>query len=340
MKKSNVISERKQKSQMIKVEVNCSSKMSDEMMEQVRGMGVEYLAVNFRDEDANYKSVKEFQDRAGRHDLKIGNAGNPALQKCTSIILGKTDRNTWIRKYNEFTKVLGQAGIPINYLTWQPNGILRTRVGAGKYNRGQNSFICDMDEINSRPILNGREYGEQEIWDNFRFFMDRALPVCEQSGVKLSLHPNDPPVASLGGVHSLIYNAGCYEKAFDLVGNSPYLTMKLCIGCWLESSSFGNLKEDIRRFTQQHKISIVHFRNVSGQMPYFEETLLEDGYADMYEIMKQLVAAGYDGFLNIDHPFFRSDGKGMSDISAAYLTGYMKALLNAAEKDLSERSMT
>ncbi len=189
-----------------------------------------------------------------------------------------------------------------------------------------------MDEINARPLANDRKYSEKEIWDNFQYFLERTLPVCEETGVKLALHPNDPPVESLGGVHSLIYNTECFQRAFDLSGNSPYLTMKMCIGCWLESDSFGNLNEDIVRFTKEDKISIVHFRNVSGQMPYFEETLLEDGYTDMFGIMQQLVGAGYDGFLNIDHPFFNENGKGMSDISAAYFTGYMKALLHIAER--------
>lgn len=194
-----------------------------------------------------------------------------------------------------------------------------------------------MDEILSRPISNDREYGEEEIWNNFKYFMDRALPVCEEAGVKLALHPNDPPVPSLGGVHSLIWNTDCYKRAFAMVENSPYLTMKMCIGCWLESENFGNLMDDIKTFCQEDKISIVHFRNVSSVMPYFEETLLEDGYADMYAIMKQLIQCGYNGYLNIDHPFFNQDGKTISDTSAAYFMGYMKGMLHSAEKELSAK---
>ncbi|MDO4620463.1 MAG: mannonate dehydratase [Lachnospiraceae bacterium] len=319
---------------MIKVEANCSSRMTDEMMRQVQGMGVEYLAANFIGDDASYDGVMRFQERAARYGLKIGNAGCPQLQKCPSIHLGKPDRDEWIDRYNEFTRALGKAGIGINYIAWQPNGIFRSRVDVGRYNHGQKSFICDMDEINARPIANDREYGEEEIWENFRYFCERALPVCEEAGVKLALHPNDPPVACLGGVHSLIYNTECYRRAFELVDQNPYLTMKMCIGCWLESDEFGNLAEDIKEFAAEDKISIVHFRNVSGTMPYFEETLLEDGKADMYSIMKQLVDCGFDGFLNIDHPFFEEDGRTMSEMSAAYFTGYMKALLHMAERKL------
>ena len=323
---------------MIKVQANCSSKMTEEQMRSVQGMGIEYLAVNFLLEDANDEGVCRFQEKAARYGLTIADAGCPNLQKCPQIHLGKEDRDLWIDRYNEFTMALGRAGIPVNYIAWQPNGIFRTRIGQGNYNRGQNSFICDMEEIMSRPISNDREYGEKEIWDHFAYFMDKALPICEKANVKLALHPNDPPVPSLGGVHSLIWNTECYKKAFELVGNSPYLTMKMCVGCWLESSDFGDLMEDIRYFCGQDKISVVHFRNVSSTMPYFEETLLEDGYGDMYTIMEQLVRCGYDGQLNIDHPFFESDQKTMSDTSAAYFMGYMKSMLHCVERNVNRET--
>lgn len=94
--------------------------------------------------------------------------------------------------------------------------------------------------------------------------------------------------------------------------------------------------EDIRTFTEQGKILIVHFRNVSSTMPYFEETLLEDGYADMHAILEQLVRCGYDGQLNIDHSFFNPDGKGMSKVSEAYLLGYLKGMLSSAERQIQK----
>ena len=317
---------------MIKVQANCSSKMTEEEMRSLKGMGIQYLAVNFLEGDTDYESVRRFQEKAASYGLEIADAGSPSLQKCPQIHLGKPDRDMWIDRYNEFTRTLGRAGIKVNYIAWQPNGIFRSRIDKGEHTRGQCSMICDMDEIQARPIANDREYGEEEIWDNFQYFLQRALPVCEKADVRLALHPNDPPVCSLGGVHSLIWNSECYRKAFRLADNSPYLGMKMCVGCWLENQEFGNLMEDIREFTQQGKIFVVHFRNVSATIPYFEETLLEDGYADMYAILEQLVRCGYDGQINIDHAFFNPDGKGMSKLSEAYFLGYLKGMLNAAQR--------
>ena len=79
---------------------------------------------------------------------------------------------------------------------------------------------------------------------------------------------------------------------------------------------------------------MVHFRNVSATLPYFEETLLEDGYGDMHAILEQLVRCNYDGQLNIDHPFFNRDGKGMSKMSEAYFLGYMKGMLSSIERQV------
>ena len=151
----------------------------------------------------------------------------------------------------------------------------------------------------------------------------------------MALHPNDPPTASVMGVPSLIYNSEGFKRAFELAGNSPYLGMKLCVGCWLEAGeAFGNLMEDIRYFTERSKVLAVHFRNLSAPMPYFEEVLLEDGYADMYAIMKQLVRCGCDALISVDHASAGIPEFGGMAGAYGYSTGYMKGLLYAAEQEL------
>ena len=130
-------------------------------MQSIRGMGIEYLAVNFLPDAVDYDSVMRFQDRAASFDLKIADAGCPALQKCPEIHLGKPGRDQWIEKYNDFTRVLGKAGIKVNYIAWQPNGIFRSRIDVGNYTRGEKSMICDMDELNARPVANDRAYTQE-----------------------------------------------------------------------------------------------------------------------------------------------------------------------------------
>ena len=90
----------------------------------------------------------------------------------------------------------------------------------------------------------------------------------------------------------------------------------------------------LRYFVELGKVLAVHFRNLSAPMPYFEEVLLEDGYADMYEIMKQLVRCGCDALISVDHASHGVPEFGGMAGAYGYSTGYMKGLLYAAEQEV------
>ncbi len=223
-------------------------------------------------------------------------------------------------------------------MTWEPNQVLTTKFAVSTCTRGGVGRLVDIEELKTHPYSHGRLFTKEEIWENFKYFLDRALPVCEEANVKIALHPNDPPVACLKGISNLITSAEDYKHAFELSGNSPYLGMKMCIGCWLEGGDqFGNVLEDIKYFVENKKVFVVHFRNVSATIPYFEETLLEDGYMDMYEVMKQFVRCDYDGAIHVDHVPVWGESVGGENSAWAYSTGYMKALLSCAKAELNRQ---
>lgn len=321
----------------MKVQVPMWSHASDSELQFYREMGIRYVSVMFGKDDWDYDHVCRLQERMAGFDLEITDAGSFFVFKNPVIHLGMEGREQAIEQYNAFTRIMEQCKIPIVSLAWQPDGAVRSYRKIGQYTRGSVSGIVDMEELAARKPSHGRVYGEEEIWENFRYFLDRALPVCQETGVKMALHPNDPPAVSVQGVPSLIYNTECFKKAFEMAENSPYLGMKLCVGCWLESgNAFGNLLEDIRYFVQSGKVLAVHFRNLSSPMPYFEEVLLEDGYADMYGIMKALVGSGYDGLISVDHASAGIPEFGGVAGAYGYSTGYMKGLLMAAEMEIGK----
>lgn len=321
----------------IRVQSKVVSDYTDEQLLFIKQMGIDYVYVLFKDEDSNYDSVMRLQERLRKFGLTITDAGNGHLYKSDKIHLGLPGRDEAIEAYNNFNRILGKAGIPVGYMTWEPNQVLTTKFAVSEHTRGGVGRIVDLKELKTRPYTHGRLYTEEEIWDNFKYFLDRALPVCEEANIKIALHPNDPPVDCLLGISNLIKSAKDYRRAIELSGNSPYLGIKMCIGCWLEGGDeFGNVMEDIRYFVENEKVLLVHFRNVSSTMPYFEETLLEDGYADMYEIMKQFVRSDYNGMIHVDHVPVWEQSVGGEDCSWAYSTGYMKALLNCARAELNK----
>lgn len=318
------------------IPVRCTE--SDETLAFIRQMGLTCVSLALKPEELTYDCIRQTQRRLAEFGLIVSDASCNELQKNKSIHLNLPDRDQQICRFIEMLEVLGKTEIPFTSIAWQPNGILRTGHKVGKHTRGGISSFCDQNEILTRPLAEEREYTEEEIWDNFRFFMDQVIPAAELNNVRMALHPNDPPLPCMAGVPSLIYNMECYRKAFAAVKGSRALGIKLCVGCWLEGGdSFGNIMSDIQELCMDDRILCVHFRNVDNPLPVFEETLAEDGYADMYAIMKQLVACDCNAVISIDHGFKPIEGFGGMPGSFCYPTGFMKGLMWAAEKELGKR---
>jgi mannonate dehydratase len=184
------------------------------------------------------------------------------------------------------------------------------------------------------PLSHGRTYSEEEIWDNFEVFIRQVAPVAEEAGVKIGIHPDDPPVPELGGIPRCIFgNFDGYQRAMEMA-DSPNVGICLCVGCWLEGGAWmgKDVFETIKFFGDQGKLFKVHFRNVSQPLPYFVETFLDDGYMDMYRIMHALREVAFDGVAIADHiPLMAKDHRA----GTAFSIGYMKALLERANAEFA-----
>jgi mannonate dehydratase len=185
----------------------------------------------------------------------------------------------------------------------------------------------------SMPLSHGRKYTEEEIWDNFTYFIREVVPVAEAVGVMIGIHPDDPPVPELAGIPRCIFSSfDGYKRAFE-IADSPNVGMCLCVGCWLEGGELmgKNVLDTIRYFGERNKIFKVHFRNVDAPLPHFVETFLDNGYMDMYKVMKALREVDFRGVAIPDHiPGMVGDHRA----GTAYTIGYMKALLQRANEEV------
>jgi mannonate dehydratase len=176
--------------------------------------------------------------------------------------------------------------------------------------------------------------------------------VAEEAGVRIGIHPDDPPQPVLAGVPRCIFSSfDGYKKALE-IANSPNIGMCLCVGCWLEGGPLMGKDpvETIKYFGGKKKLFKVHFRNVTAPLPHFTEAMLDDGYYDMFKVMKAMVDVNFDGIAIPDHipgignPAPGSQaaaggagarGGGASVYRAnpglAYLLGAMNVLLRAAQ---------
>ena len=181
-----------------------------------------------------------------------------------------------------------------------------------------------LEALKKQPPTHQGSFSRDDIWENYTYFIHELIPVAESAGVRLALHPNDPPIPDINGIPCLIHNRACYERAFE-IADSPNLGMEFCVGCWSEGGeAFGNIAAGIRDFVAAGKVFIVHFRNISAPLPHFVETFIDDGYQDMSAVLEEFHHAGYRGTLSLDHFPMMTPGEAPS---VAYAIGYVKALL-------------
>jgi len=315
-----------------KLSMKIAPEVSDETLLLARQLGVDCCYTWVEPHQTNARFLSELRSRVEDHGLRLSNAGNLELGKCADIILGTDARDEKIEAFKRFIGELGRAGIGVTTFTWEqvPTGTWNAPEGA--LTRGAPTRRVRMDDVAARPLTHGRRYPADEIWKNFACFVERVIPAAEDAGVRLALHPNDPPVDELGGVACLVNSAESYRRAFEIAG-SPNLAMEFCTGCWLEGGErFGDVVDGIREFGEAGRIALIHFRNVTSLLPDFHETFLDNGYMDMYRLARAIVDVNYDGTVTLDH-IPRLAGAGGEETGLAYGIGYLRALFERASAE-------
>ena len=168
---------------------------------------------------------------------------------------------------------------------------------------------------------------------NYEMFLNRTLPVAETAGVRLALHPDDPPLPAIGPTARLFYSVENMRRALDMANGSPAFGFDLCLGTISEMKGGAEaVRSAIETFGPVGAICYVHFRQVKGTVPAFSECFLGEGNYSPREIIDLLASSGFDGYLLDDHvPEIRGD-TGWGHASHAYAIGYMHGLLCRREQ--------
>jgi mannonate dehydratase len=323
----------------LKIAAQISPEPAEQDVHFIRQLGVEHVVLWT---DATKSSAAYYADRKAffaSHGIDVYGFGNRDVHNQPSIVLGLPDRDAKVEEYLRHLRSLGAAGIPYTTYAHMPNGIWST---AREETRGGASARA-FDEAKAHsgnwdgraftlPLTNGREYSEEEVWEHFAHFIRRAARVAEQEGVYIGIHPDDPPISRLGGVPRIFSTFANYQRALE-IADSPNVGVCLCVGCWLEGGELWGVDaiEAIRHFAAQDKLFKIHFRNVDAPLPHFVETFIDDGYQDMYQIMKALQEVGFRGVVIPDHiPQMADDPR----LGTAYTIGYMRALQRRAEEEI------
>jgi mannonate dehydratase len=320
----------------LKIALQISPEPSEDELLFAKQMGLQHMVMwtdSSKSSAEYYAARKQFFESAG---LKVYGFGNGSVHNVEEITLNLPGRDAKIDEYLRHIRDLGKAGIPYTTYAHMANGIWSTtrettRGGAparafDAARVAEEGFAMNGKKRYQGDLTHGRTYTEDEIWENYTYFIKKVVPVAEEAGVRIGIHPDDPPGITLAGIPRPIFSSfEGYKRALE-IADSPNIGMCLCAGCWLEGGeAMGrDVNETIRYFGGLKKLFKVHFRNVHQAMPYFVETFIDDGYMNMYEVLKAMREVEFDGVFIADHiPLMAGDPR----VGTAYTIGYMKALL-------------
>ena len=303
------------------------NQLSDARLRFIKQLGVDDVLLNtpVLPGETHWEFMDLLHLRMRCEDAGLGLAAieNVPRKFYEKVMLGLPGRDEQIEYMATTIRNIGRAGIPILGYNWMPNGVWRTsRTTPGRGGAKVTSF--DMELAQNAPLSHGRVYVEDELWANYEYFVKAIIPVAEEADVKLALHPDDPPVESLGGFARIFRNFEGFKRAME-IGDSPMHGLDFCHGSW--SSMGPGVIETIRYFGERGKIFYVHFRDVQGSVPKFQECFVNEGNSDMFEVMKTLKEAGFTGFLIPDHVPHMVGDTPWGHRGRAYAIGYMTALL-------------
>jgi mannonate dehydratase len=229
-------------------------------------------------------------------------------------------------------RAMGQLGIPVLCYNWHAITAWARTDRAVKLRGGALSTGYD-DAVMRQPgpLAEPGSVTTGQLWDALEYFLRAVLPVAEEAGVRLAMHPDDPPIPEVRGVPRILGTPEEFDRLIGIV-DSPANGITLCQG------NFTLMTDDlpglIRHFGGKQKVFFVHFRDVAGDRTHFIETFHDEGPTDMYACMRAYHEVGFDGPLRPDHvPALEgetNDSFGYTNLGRLFAIGYIAGLREAA----------
>jgi mannonate dehydratase len=276
----------------------------------------------------NAGELRRIRDRIESFGLAATTMG---LGLSGNILLGRPGCEADVEKVKQSIRVAGEVGLRVLTYNFGP-----LRASAGYYSLdgqgrgGAHLRAFDFDRVRDLPPLEsvGR-HTRDELWGRLEAFLRAVVPVAEASGVRLAMHPNDPPVAEFRGIAQPVRSLADLKRVVEVV-DSPANSLYLDTGVLTEMGE--DAPEAIRYFGRRDRIGSVHFRNVLVEVPYerYVETFLDEGQCDMFACMQAFQEVGYTGALDPDHTPGVDGDTPTAHAGWAFAIGQIIALRSAA----------
>lgn len=178
-----------------------------------------------------------------------------------------------------------------------------------------------------------KDISEEQLWANLEYFLKAIIPVAEEAGIRMAMHPDDPP-RPIFGLPRIVKNRDDLMRLVKIV-DTPANGITLCSGS-LGADLCNNIESLVREFGGMGRIPFGHLRNVAVEEDgtFFESAHLScEGSLDMARILRAYHEVGFDGYVRPDHGrmIWGETGKpgyGLYDraLGAVYLNGLWEAV--------------
>ena len=314
---------------------------------RIKQLGVEYVIAGMGRIPWNEEALKTLMDRYKAHGLTIGNI---MIAGFNNAIYARPGRDEDIDKVIQSIKAAGKAGLPVVEYNWYAHRAMegyfeeQGRAGAGwtgfDYERPSDVDGKQVPFKDLPPLPQEGAHSLDEMWANITYFLKAVVPVAEQAGVRLALHPNDPPAPVSRGSQQIMGTVDGWKKLIEIVKSH---SNGITFDCGVTKEMGQDPVEVCRYFGSRDRINHVHFRNVKVQKPYerYSEVFIDEGENNMFAVMRELVKVKYPRLIYPEHPRgldydrqrpnFRSQYPGGGGYAAyAFNVGYARAMMQAA----------
>lgn len=307
---------------------------TDERLAAIAQIGVRHLVhYDMVNDTRKFDDLETMIARAARAGLDV-----PVLESgplMDRIVAGGEGAEAQIEHWTGVLPRLGKLGVKVicyNFMPQMPDDCMVVRTDEAAPTRGGSVTSAfrkadlPADALTAVPAVS-----ETALRDTLQRFLRRVLPVAEAAGIRLAMHPDDPPISPLAGYARIMSSPADLDWLMQL-DPSPANALTLCAG------SLGEMGADPSAFARRyrHRIPFVHFRNIRGTTEDFMETWPDDGDLDLPRFIATLLELDVDAYIRPDHsPRLTTEEPGTLGYGFdghLFTLGYMRGLIDSADR--------
>ena len=324
-----------------------SDEVVAENARRLRQIGVEYAISGMGRIPWEESTLRAFLDRYKKNGITVANIMISGFDRA---IYNRPGKDEDIEKVIQSIQAAGKCGLPVVEYNWYAHRAMEGyfaeegRAGSGwtgfDYDREVESDGKKMKFRDLPPLEREGAHTLDEMWTNITYFLKAVVPAAEKAGVRLALHPNDPPAPVSRGSQQIMGTVDGWKKLIGIV-NSP--SNGITFDCGVTKEMGQDPVDVCNYFGSRDRINHCHFRNVKVQKPYerYSEVFIDEGENNMFAVMRELIKVKYTRLIYPEHPRgidydrertnFRTQYPGGGSYAAfAFNVGYARAMMQAA----------